>query len=121
VSAALREEQEREARAAASACARPEQRSADGAAERAGRAPAQARADLAVLTMTVKRHFGRSNWPFVAQWAAGGERQFYYSMSPELAAMWDVVSSSAAHTSIPDVPSAADGIAPPTGPLSPAT
>jgi hypothetical protein len=56
--------------------------------ERAGREHAQARADLAVLTMTVKRHFGRSNWPFAAQWAAGGERQFYYGVTPELAALW---------------------------------
>jgi hypothetical protein len=39
--------------------------------ERAGRELAQARADLAVLTMTVKRHFGRSSWPFVQEWAAG--------------------------------------------------
>jgi hypothetical protein len=89
--------------------------------ERAGREHAQARADLAVLTMTVKRHFGRSNWPFLGQWAAGGERQFYYSMSPEVAAMWKEVSSSAAHTPVLDAPSGADGIATPTGPLPPAT
>lgn len=56
--------------------------------ERAEREHAQARADLAVLTMNVKRHFGRSNWPFVVQWAAGGERQAYYSMSADLASLW---------------------------------
>jgi hypothetical protein len=56
--------------------------------ECAGRELAQARADLAVLTMTVKRHFGRSNWPFVVQWAAGGEQQAYYSMSADVAAIW---------------------------------
>ena len=59
--------------------------------ERAGREPAQARADLAVRTMHVKRHFGRSNWPFVVRWAAGGEPQAYYSMSPEVAEMWNEV------------------------------
>ncbi len=40
-------------------------------------------ADLAVLTMTVKRRLGRSNRPFTALWAAGGEKQFYYRMDPE--------------------------------------
>jgi hypothetical protein len=58
---------------------------------RAGREQAQARADLAVLTMRTKRLFGRSNWPFVAQWAAGGEQQFYYSMDSDTAARWTAV------------------------------
>jgi len=38
--------------------------------------------------MTAKRHFGRPNWPFIAQWAAGGEQQPYYSISDEVAALW---------------------------------
>jgi hypothetical protein len=63
--------------------------------QHAGRAHAQARADLAGLTMRTKRLFGRSNWPFDAQWAAGGEQQFYYSMEPETAARWTTVSDSA--------------------------
>ncbi len=56
--------------------------------EEAGREHAQARADLAGLTMRTKRLFGRSNWPFDAQWAAGGEQQFYYSMGATGAARW---------------------------------
>jgi hypothetical protein len=59
--------------------------------QRAGREPAQARADLAVLTMRTKRLFGRSNWPFVAQWAAGGEPQFYYTMDPDTAIQWRAI------------------------------
>lgn len=63
--------------------------------QRAGREHAQARADLAGLTMMVKRSFGRSNWPFVAQWAAGGEQQSYYSMDPDLATAWKELSAAA--------------------------
>jgi hypothetical protein len=48
----------------------------------------QARADLAVLTMAVKRRLGRSNWPFKAVWAAGGEKQSYYTMNNEQAELW---------------------------------
>jgi hypothetical protein len=79
--------------------------------QRAGREHAQARADLAVLTMNVKRHFGRSNWPFVVQWAAGGERQAYYSMSSGLATIWAAIArlpTEAATTGdLPEPPSAA--------------
>ncbi len=53
-----------------------------------GRTRYQARADLAMLTMAVKRRLGRSNWPFKALWAAGGEKQFYYRMDPEYAELW---------------------------------
>lgn len=28
--------------------------------------------------MTVKRRFARSNWPFSAKWAAGGDQNYYY-------------------------------------------
>jgi hypothetical protein len=62
--------------------------------EQAGREHAQARADLAVLTMTVKRRFGRSNWPFNNEWAAGGEPQSYYRMDHALAALWRNLSES---------------------------
>ncbi len=62
--------------------------------QHAGREHAQARADLAGLTMRTKRLFGRSNWPFLARWAAGGEQQFYYSMDPETAARWKAISGS---------------------------
>src|SRR5581483_5514550 len=60
---------------------------------RAARTYTQARADLAVLTMIVKRRFGRSNWPFAARWAAGGEPQLYYRMEPDLAAAWRELST----------------------------
>lgn len=56
--------------------------------EQAGRTQHQARADLAGLTMMVKSRFGRSSWPFEAQWEAGGPGQIYYRMSDEQAAMW---------------------------------
>jgi hypothetical protein len=67
--------------------------------ERAGREPAQARADLAVLTMTVKRQFGRSNWPFTAQWRAGDE-QVCYSMSHQVAALWKELSEPPAEVAV---------------------
>jgi len=55
---------------------------------RAGRTLAEARADLAGLTMIVKRRFGRSNWPFQAKWAAGGQDNLYYLMEPTVAELW---------------------------------
>lgn len=55
---------------------------------KAERTQPQARADLAGLTMMVKRRFSRSNWPFEAQWEAGGPGQIYYSMNGEQAKMW---------------------------------
>jgi hypothetical protein len=54
----------------------------------AGRTPGQERTDLAGLTMTVKRRFGRSNWPFPAKWAAGGEENAYYRMDNSIAQLW---------------------------------
>lgn len=48
----------------------------------------QARADLAGLTMMVKHRFGRSNWPFDAEWQAGGPNQIYYRMSDDQSQMW---------------------------------
>lgn len=55
---------------------------------KAGRTPYQARGDLAGLTMMVKRRFARSNWPFSAKWAAGGDENYYYSMDLPTAQMW---------------------------------
>src|SRR5581483_553505 len=74
---------------------------------RAARTYTQARADLAVLTMIVKRRFGRSNWPFAARWAAGGEPQLYYRMEPDLAAAWRELSTD--RTSAADRAAAAPG------------
>ena len=63
--------------------------------ERAGRTPPQARADLAVLTMTVKRRFDRSNWPFDAEFGVGGEQQSYYRLPPALAESWSRITGAA--------------------------
>lgn len=60
--------------------------------ERSGRNRNQARSDLAELRRRVKREFGRSNWPFVARWAAGGEKQLYYGLDPPLATAWPALS-----------------------------
>jgi hypothetical protein len=48
----------------------------------------EARGDLASLTGMLKRSFHRSNAPFERQWAAGGDQQFYYRLSPEMAELW---------------------------------
>jgi hypothetical protein len=53
-----------------------------------GRTRAETRADLAGLTMMVKRRFGRSNWPFDVQWAAGGDENAYYRMTSEISRIW---------------------------------
>ncbi len=55
---------------------------------KAGRTPGEARGDLAGLTMMVKRRFGRCNWPFEAEWAAGGQENSYYRMEASLAEVW---------------------------------
>jgi hypothetical protein len=47
-----------------------------------------ARAQLAGLTMVVKRRFGRRNWPFTVQWAADGTQQASYVMAEEIARRW---------------------------------
>jgi hypothetical protein len=77
-----------------------------------GRDPAQARGDTGGLTFQIRKHFGRGNWPYEAQWAAGGEKQSYYRMTPDQAAMWQ-----AARSSAEDAPSAA----PISTPSAPAT
>lgn len=56
--------------------------------QRSGRTHAEARADLAGLTMLVKSRLCRRNWPIEAVWRAGGEDQMYYVMSPEVADAW---------------------------------
>jgi hypothetical protein len=56
--------------------------------EQAGRTKYEARGDLAGLTMMVKHRFNRSNWPFEAEWEAGGKGQIYYRMSADQATMW---------------------------------
>ena len=61
--------------------------------ERAARTPPQARGDLAGLTMTVKRRFDRSNWPFAAEFGAGGEQQSYYRITDDLAVAWRALSA----------------------------
>jgi hypothetical protein len=45
----------------------------------------QARAQLAGLTMIVKRRFGRSNWPFTARW---GGVEMLYTVDPPVAEAW---------------------------------
>ncbi len=55
---------------------------------RAERTRYQARGDLAGLTMMVKSRFNRSNWPFEAQWEAGGDGQVYYRMTVDQSEMW---------------------------------
>jgi hypothetical protein len=66
--------------------------------EAAGRTSFEARADLAGLTMIVKRRFGRSNWPFKVQWQAGGEKQQYYSIDAGTAGLWLELSSVSAES-----------------------
>jgi hypothetical protein len=61
---------------------------------KASRTPGEARADLAGLTMMIKHRFGRSNWPFAAEWASGGEENVYYRMDPALAEMWRAITQS---------------------------
>jgi hypothetical protein len=56
--------------------------------EQTGRTRHELRADLAQLTMLVKRKFGRGNWPLGGVWAAGGDQQMYYVMDEESAALW---------------------------------
>jgi Endonuclease NucS len=59
----------------------------------AGRTPGQARADLAGLTMMVKRRFARSNWPFSVERAAGGEENMYYRMDNSTAQVWTKITA----------------------------
>lgn len=65
---------------------------------RAGRTRPQAKGELAGLTMIVKRRFGRSNWPFQASWAVGGDPQAFYSMTSQTAELWVTVRDAGAVT-----------------------
>lgn len=58
---------------------------------RAGRTPAEARADLAGLTQMVKRRFGRYNWPFSGQWGGGDEANRSYRTEASLAELWRAI------------------------------
>lgn len=63
--------------------------------DEADRMPEQARAELAVFTMLVKRRFGRRNWPLDLKWDSEYD-QMYYRASPQVAERWqqaDVVES----------------------------
>lgn len=60
-----------------------------------GRDPANARGDTGGLTFTIRKHFGRGNWPYEAEWAAGGKQQVYYRMTAAQAAMWKSASGDA--------------------------
>jgi hypothetical protein len=53
-----------------------------------GRTYEQVRGDLAGLTQTCKRKFGRSNWPFNAEWAADGKQQFSYRVPTDVVQWW---------------------------------
>lgn len=55
----------------------------------AGRTKYQARADLAGLTVLVKKRFNRSNWPIEFGWEAGGPDQAWYRMSQNQADAWE--------------------------------
>lgn len=56
--------------------------------DESGQLVMQARGGVAGLTMTVQRKCGRGNLPFETKWAAGGEQQMYYKMTPEIATWW---------------------------------
>lgn len=56
--------------------------------EAAGVKRPAARGQLAGLTMTMKRRFGRRNWPFTVKWAADGTQQASYTMAEETARRW---------------------------------
>lgn len=56
--------------------------------EVAGVARATARAQLAGLTVTIKRRFVRRNWPFKFQWVVDGVQQASYIMTDDIAARW---------------------------------
>lgn len=54
----------------------------------AGVTRAQARGQLAGLTMVMKKRFGRRNWPFTVHWSVDGSQQAFYIMTSEAAAHW---------------------------------
>jgi hypothetical protein len=53
-----------------------------------GRAAPQHRGDFGGFGITLKHRFGRSNAPFSVNYAAGDTYQQYYSVTPEIAAIW---------------------------------
>ncbi|MEZ5219789.1 MAG: hypothetical protein R2715_25160, partial [Ilumatobacteraceae bacterium] len=59
----------------------------------------EARGELAGLTMLVKSRFRRRNWPFTMEWAAGGDKQAYYTMTADQAALWIAATTRAADSS----------------------
>lgn len=62
------------------------------AKERAGVSDGSARAGLAGLTRHVKSRYGRTNWPFIAEWQGNGEftdAQMYYRVTDEVARLWN--------------------------------
>lgn len=63
---------------------------------RAGRSPAEARADLAQLTRTIKRTLSRSNWPFELQRPKDGVGPWSYRLPLDLATAWRAVSGASA-------------------------
>ncbi len=81
-----------------------------------GRGPAQARGDTGGLTFQLRKHFGRSNWPYEARWAAGGQQQVYYRMTEAQGTMWQAAKAPAT-----DGPSAAPLGTPSPPPTDPAT
>lgn len=56
--------------------------------EAAGISRPTARAQLAGLTMVMKRRFGRRNWPFKVHFDVDGTSQAFYRMTSEAAGRW---------------------------------
>jgi hypothetical protein len=54
--------------------------------------------------MMVKRRVARSNWPFSADWAAGGDENLYYSMDAAAAQIWTEIIESQPRLELPDAP-----------------
>jgi hypothetical protein len=50
---------------------------------------------LAGFGFSVRRRFGRSNPPWSSEWAKGGVSQQYYSVDPDIAALWHKLRSAA--------------------------
>jgi hypothetical protein len=56
-----------------------------------GRTPGSHRGELAGFGNTLKSRFGRSNPPWMMDYAKGDTFQQYYSLTPELAVIWTEV------------------------------
>lgn len=72
---------------------------------KSGRTHPQARGDLAGLTIWLKGRFARRNWPVEFVWAAHGDSQNYYRMSPDVAAWWKEARHAQASSPADDAPS----------------